>query len=187
MLATAAMAGNAPPGFRAAESGARHEVAGHSIAVPGKGWLESRTEAGVLFGKRIDATESYHAGLTVAAAPVIADRAAFVAFARQKSTAESGNPRYKVLKIEAAEADRDGLWGVRGRVDFEDSGAVNVGKRDKLLTRGAHLFLFDPREPSRMVTAWFSWRGVEKDEKAFEAEAEVFFASLQQAKQSISK
>ena len=168
-----------PPGFTPAVSGTRHELAGCSIAVPGKGWAENKTPQAVIFGKRIDATESYHAGMSIQPVPAPASKAAFVAFAEQKSTAESGNPRYRVVRKEFKPDEANGFWIFRGRVDFEDSGATNVKGHGALATHGAHLFLLDPRQPDRLITLWFSRRAAAFDDAKFAAEAERFFASFQ--------
>lgn len=178
LLSSAFAAVGLPPGVKPALVGARHEVREFSVAVPGKGWVETRTETGVVFVKRIDPVESCHAGLAVTPVPPAADRAAFAAQARAAMERPS-NPRYRVLKNETVAADRPGYWGVRCRIAFEDSGAVNVGSHGSLLTYGMHLLLLDPAAPDRLVAVWFSWRGVRGDERKFAAEAEAFLASFQ--------
>jgi len=132
----------------------------------------------VVFAKRIDATESYHAGMTVQTVARMADKDTFAHFTEQKANADSGNPRYKVVRKEQALSEAGGLWKARSRVDFEDSGAVNVGKREMLATEGAHFFAMNPKEPERLITVWFSRRSAKFDEGKFAQEAERFFASF---------
>jgi hypothetical protein len=171
-----------PPGFTPAVSGTRHEIAGCVIEVPGKGWVENKTDQAVVFGKRIDATESYHAGMSIRIVPAHTSKADFNALGQQLATAESGNPRYRTMRKEFKEDEADGFWMLRGRVDFEDSGAVNVRAHGALATHGAHIFLLDPRQPERLITLWFSRRAAEFDDVKFTAEAQRFFASFKRAR-----
>jgi len=174
-------ANDLPPGFTPVISGTRHEMSGYSVEVPGKGWVAGKNERGSLFFKRIDSTESYHAGMTVTAIPPVESRSAFTAYAEKKLNADSGNPRYKIVRNDLTAGERSGHWTVSGRLDFDDSGAVNVGKNGFLATRNAHVLALHPGNPERLIAIWFSWRGVEFDEGKFRAESERFFAAFRLA------
>lgn len=174
----AVAAAQPPPGLRPALAATRHEIAGFSVQVPGKGWMESRSEQGVLFFKRIDATESYHAGLSVTPAPPISSPAELAALAARLVHDQPDNPRYKIVRNEQTAGQMGALALVRGRTDFEDSGAVNLGQHRALATQNAYLVAWDPRRPGELVRVWFSWRGKAFDDRAFPAEAEKFFASF---------
>jgi hypothetical protein len=178
LLLTLLAGASMPPGFRAATAGGRPELAGHSVEVPGKGWIESRSEKGILLVKRIDSTESYHAGMSVQEVSPLANKEAFHRFAELKTKDQPGNPRFKIVRLDVAFGETGGFWTARGRVDFEDSGASNVGKHGALATEGAHLFLVNPQEPGRLITVWFSRRSVAFDEAKFAAEAERFISSF---------
>lgn len=162
-------------------------MAGYSVEIPGKGWVASKTEGGALFFKRIDGTESYHAGMNVAAIPPVASKPAFTAYAENKVKADSGNPRYKIVRNDLAAGERNGHWTVSGRFDFDDSGAVNVGKNGFLATRNAHVMALHPDNPERLITIWFSWRGVEFNEEKFRAESERFFTTFRLAENASKK
>lgn len=170
-----------PPGYKPALAGTRHEIAGYSVQVPGKGWLESKTPQGVIFGKRTDATESYHAGLGVTPAPNITDKADLAALAEKLVNDQPSNPRYTMVRNEHTVTETGALWVLRGRMDFQDAGAVNVGKRGALATHNAYLLAFNPRDRGQLIKVWFSWRGAEFDDAKFAAEAERFFASFKVA------
>lgn len=171
-------ASHMPPGFSPVPSGTRSGAGGFSVEVPGKGWFANSQENSVLFVKRIDATESIHAGLRITKVPAFSNRAAFVQQMRDKLLGEAKNPRYQNVRNTLADSDHDGLWVVAGRVDFDDTGASNVGQHGALATRNAHSYAVDPRQPDKVISVWFSWRGVNFDEAKFQAEADKFFASL---------
>ena len=138
----------APPGFTVVESEAtRVEAYGYSVQAPGKGWFQGKNDYGVIFGKRNPPVESYHAGITVTRMPNLTDRKAFNDFARKKLGAGSDSFRYKVVRTEVREEEKNGLWLVAGRLDFEDAGAVNAGPNPYLLTCTATLFVLDPQDP----------------------------------------
>jgi hypothetical protein len=186
MLLSSALVGSAlakppplyPPGFHPVAAEARFEVAAYSIAAPGKGWIQGPGPNAVVLVKRIDATESYHAGLKVAKVEQLPDRDAFLRAMEKAATAQSGNPRFQNVRLATKERALAGFWAAQAEAVFDDTAAVNAGRNEALLTRGRTWFIMDPKEPDVLATLWFSWRGTKKDEARFNTEAEAFFATL---------
>ena len=172
-----------PPGFTWVESEtARVEAYGFSMQVPGKGWMQGKNNYGVIFGNRIPPVVSYAAGLSVNRVPGLTDRKAFHDFVKKKMEEGSDSYRFKIVRNDFKEEEKDGLLLAVGRIDFDDSGAVNVGANAFLATRTATLYAWDPHDPERLIAVWYSWRGVKFEEAAFAAEAARFLGSLQKAK-----
>src|SRR5439155_17693960 len=117
-IAKSATAGTSllPPGFHATTEGTRFGVQEFSIAAPGKGWIEGAMPQGVVLVKRIDATESYHAGLKTTKCEPVTDKSAFLQFARRIVSAQSGNPRYSIQRHETGDYVLSGYWAVKDTV-----------------------------------------------------------------------
>lgn len=172
-----------PPGFGPVKSvTTRVEAYGFSVLPPARDWIQGKNNYGVIFGRKVNATDSYHAGLSVTRQTDLKDREAFYAFARKKLTEGSDSFRYRMVRNDVAESEKDGLLLAVGRVDFDDTGAINVGKNEFLATRTATILGWDPKDPERLVAVWYSWRGVKFDETRFAQDATRFLDSLQRAK-----
>lgn len=171
----------APPGYVPVRSAtARVEAYGFSVLPPaGDGWYETKNNYGVIFGKRIPPITSYHAGISVSRVPDLKDRQAFYDFAHKKLTEGSDSYRYKLIRNDVTEYEKNGLLVAEGRVDFDDTGAVNLGNNDALQTRTATIIAWDPKDPERVVAEWYSWRGLNFDETTFARDAKHFLDSLQ--------
>lgn len=171
-----------PPGFSPVKSAtARVEAYGFSVLPPAKGWIQGKNNYGVIFGRKVNATDSYHAGISVTRQADLKDRDAFYAFARKKLTEGSNSFRYRMVRNDVAAREKDGLLLALGRVDFDDTGAINIGKNEFLATRTATILGWDPKDPERLVAVWYSWRGVRFDEAGFTQDATRFLDSLQRA------
>lgn len=170
-----------PPGFtEVPNSWTRVSVYGFSVQVPGSpGWMQSKTDYGYIWGIKVDTYESAHAGIKVLKTSPLSERAAFAAFVKEQTKIDPDSFRYKDIASEFKDDDRDGLWNITGRLEFNDTGAVNVGKNEFLRTFTVFRWVIDPRDPGRVVTIWYSWRGKNFDPSKFEERSARFLNSLQ--------
>ena len=174
-----------PPGFEVVQtSWARVSAYGFSVQVPGADWLQTKTDYGYAWGWKAHDYESEHSGLNVLKSAPLVDRAAFAAFVKERTKANSDTFRYKDVDIAFKDDDRDGLWNISGHVAFNDTGANNVGKNEYLYTYSAVRWAMDPQDSERVVTLWYSWRGKNFDAQKFRERSERFLNSLQREAQS---
>ena len=178
-----------PPGFeKVPNSWSRVFAYGFSVQVPGSpGWLQGKTDYGYIWGIKVDSYESDHAGIKVLKSSPLADRAAFVAFVKKQTKLDTDTFRYKDIDSEFKDDDRDGLWNISGHLAFNDTGATNVGKNEFLRTYTAFRWAMDPRDPERVVSIWYSWRGKDFDAQKFRERSSPFLNSLRRKPGSTSR
>ncbi len=177
-----------PPGFEKVPNSWSHVTAyGFSVQVPGSpGWIQSKTDYGYVWGLKVDRYESAHAGIRVLKSPPLVDRAAFAAFVKERTKLDTDTFRYKDIDSEFKDDDGEGLWNISGHLAFKDTGANNAGKNEFLRTHTVFRWAMDPRDPERVVTIWYSWRGKDFDAQKFRERSSQFLNSLRREPGSTS-
>ena len=162
-------------------------TAGYAITAPsGDSWRPSPSAEGEAFVNPVNGrSQFYSAGFSAAPAPAFADRAGFLAYVKLAVTETSDTSRFAKVEDTFTEKEQDGLWVVDCSMDRESGGqsVTDKGSSAPRVTLIRTRYALNPREPGRVLIAWYAFQGTKYEEKQFESEAATFLNSLRQTSQ----